>query len=321
MTIALFIASLLLVATLTAAASALRSVNRIWLRHWVEERLAGGARTSLSVEDVHRLLLAASTGVALVAFATGAAIGTRWAMTRSALLEQIAIAALLVLIVGQLIPRAVGRRWATRLVPALVPGLRALAAMLEPLMRPARALANSNAPPADIASMSETGERETLEDLLRESELEGVGDPRENAIISDVVDFTEMRASDVMTPRNEIFALDRSLAPSELSAMVAQAKYSRVPIIDGTLDRVVGMLYAFDVFKWWRGEGAPPIRNVLFVPATLGATDLLFKLLRDRIHLAIVQDASQQTVGLVTLEDLLEEVVGDIHDEHDEPAA
>jgi putative hemolysin len=320
MTIALFVAGLLLVATLTAAASALRSVNRIWLRHWVEERLAGGGRTSPSVEDVHRLLLAASTGVALVAFATGAAIGTRWAITRSALLEQIVGALLLVLVVGQLIPRAIGRRWATRLVPALVPGLRALSTMLEPLMRPARALADANSAPADAAAMSETGERETLEDLLRESELEGVGDPRENAIISDVVDFTEMRAADVMTPRGEIFYLDRSLAPAELSAMVAQAKYSRVPITDGTIDRVIGMLYAFDVFKW-KGEGAPPIRNVMFVPATLGATDLLFKLLRERVHLAIVQDASLQTVGLVTLEDLLEEVVGDIHDEHDEPAA
>jgi CBS domain containing-hemolysin-like protein len=57
------------------------------------------------------------------------------------------------------------------------------------------------------------------------------------------------------------------------------------------------------------------------VPSTLGATDLLFKLLRERIHLAIVQDTAQKTVGLITLEDLLEEVVGDIHDEHDEPAA
>lgn len=320
MTIALFIAGLMLVATLTAAAAALRSVNRIWLRHWVEERLAGGARTSLSVEDVHRLLLAASTGVALVAFATGAAIGTRWAITRTALLEQLVIAALLVLVVGQLIPRAIGRRWATALVPALVPGLRALATMLEPLMRPARALANANSPPADVSGTSETAERETLEDLLRESELEGVGDPRENAIISDVVDFTEKRAADMMTPRAEIFALDKSLPPAELSGMIAQAKYSRVPITDGGIDQVVGMLHAFDVFKW-RGEGAPPIRQVMFVPATLGATDLLFKLLRERIHLAIVQDAAQKTVGLLTLEDLLEEVVGDIHDEHDEPAA
>src|SRR6185436_19570313 len=166
----------------------------------------------------------------------------------------------------------------------------------------------------------EIAERETLEDLLRESELEGVGDPRENAIISDVVDFTEMRAADMMTPRGEIFSLDQSLPPAELSAMVAQAKYSRVPITDGSIDHVIGMLYAFDVFKW-KGEGAPPIRKVMFVPMTLGATDLLFKLLRERIHLAIVQDGSQKTVGLVTLEDLLEEVVGDIHDEHDEPAA
>jgi putative hemolysin len=319
-TIALFIAGLLLVATLTAAAAALRSVNRIWLRHWVEERLTGRERAPLSVEDVHRLLLAASTAVALVAFATGAAIGTRWAMTQTALIEQVVIAALLVLVFGQLIPRAIGRRWATALVPALVPGLRAVATMFEPLMRPARALANARAPRTRDGEMSVTGEREALEDLLRESELEGVGDPRENAIISDVVDFTEKRAVDVMTPREQIFFLEKDLPPSELSRLVAQAKYGRVPITDGGVDNVVGMIHAFDVLKW-KADEAPQLRKVIFVSGMLGATDLLFKLLRERVHLAIVQDGGHHTMGLVTLEDLLEELVGDIHDEHDEPAA
>jgi putative hemolysin len=102
--------------------------------------------------------------------------------------------------------------------------------------------------------------------------------------------------------------------------MIAQAKYSRVPVTRGDIDHVIGMLHAFDVFKW-KGEGAPPMRTVMFVSDTQGATDLLFRLLRERIHLAVVQDAALKTVGLVTLEDLLEELVGDIHDEHDEPAA
>lgn len=320
MTIALFIVGLLIVATLTAAAAALRYVNRIWLRHWVEERLAGGRKTALSVEDVHRLLLAASTAVALVAFATGAVIGTRWSMTRTALLEQTAIAALLVLVAGQLIPRAIGRRWATAIVPALVPGLRALSIVLDPLVRPARALADAYAPRANRDNMTETAEREALDDLLRESELEGVGDPRENAIISDVVDFTEKRSVDVMTPRADVFSLEKSLSPAELSAAIAQAKYSRVPITDGGLDHVVGMVHALDICKWKSGRELPT-RRVVIAPDSMGATDLLFKLLRERVHLAIVQDAAKRTVGLVTLEDLLEEVVGDIHDEHDEPSA
>jgi putative hemolysin len=320
MTLALYAAGLLLVATLTAAAAAVRSVNRIWLRHWVEERLAGGKGLSLSVEDVQRVLLAASTGVALVAFATGAVIGTRWAERPHVLLEQIAIATLLVLVVGQLIPRAIGRRWATALVPVLVPGLRGIAALFAPLITSARAIARvgrtritSDASPASV-------EREALEDLLREGELEGVGDPGESAIISGVVDFTEMRARDVMTAREEIFHLDRSLPVHQVVEQIAQAKYSRVPITEGGVDRVVGMLHAFDMLKLQNGS-LPPLRRIVFAQDSTLATDLLFRLMRERVHLAIVQDAESRTVGLITLEDLLEEVVGDIRDEHDEPAA
>ena len=160
--------------------------------------------------------------------------------------------------------------------------------------------------------------RDALEDLLREGELEGVGDAGESAIISGVVDFSEKRARDVMTPRDEIFHLEKRVPVIELVAHVAQAKYSRVPITDGGLDRVVGMLHAFDVLKW--DDGAlPPLRRVVLAPEATVASELLFRMLRERVHLAIIQDASLRTVGLVTLEDLLEELVGDIRDEHDEP--
>jgi putative hemolysin len=319
----LIVLGLTLVGVLTAAAAAVRSVNRIWLRHWVEERLAGGATTALSVEDVQRLILAASTAVALAAFATGVGIGTRWADDLQTLLERIAIATLLVLVIGQLIPRAIGRRWATRLVPALVPGLRAVAALLAPLVSMARAMVVAAGPPVVDVALTKTGEREALEELLREGELEGVGDAGESAIISGVVDFTEKLARDVMTARAEIFHLERRLPVPQLVAQVAQAKYSRVPITDGGLDKVVGMIHAFDVLKWDAGA-LPPLRRVVFAAETTVATDLLSRMLRERVHLAIVQDASMRTIGLVTLEDLLEELVGEIrdeHDEHEEPAS
>jgi putative hemolysin len=80
------------------------------------------------------------------------------------------------------------------------------------------------------------------------------------------------------------------------------------------------MLHAFDVLKW-DGDARPQLRKVVFAPETAVATELLFRMLRERVHLAIIQDATARTVGLVTLEDLLEELVGDIRDEHDEPGA
>lgn len=320
MTLALFGAGLVLVAVLTAAAAAVRSVSRIWLRHWVEARLAGTGARTLALEDTQNMLLAASTAVAIVAFATGAVLGSRWATVPRTLVEQLVIAAVLVLIVGQLVPRAIGRRWATSLVPLTVPALRVLAVLLAPLVSAARAVAGARRPGLAPAALAVTDEREVLEDLLREGELEGVGDAGESAIISGVVEFTEKRVRDVMTPRNEIFALEQRVPAAELAAQFGQTKYSRVPITDGDIDRVVGMLHAFDVLKW-DGGPRPALRTVVFARDTAGATELLYKMLRERVHLAIIQDGAARTVGLVTLEDLLEELVGDIRDEHDEPAA
>ena len=319
MTMLLMIVGLALVAVLTAAAAAVRSVNRIWLRHWVEQRLAGRATTSLSLDDVQRLLLAAGTAVALVAFATGAAMGERWPDDFQTLIERVAIAALVVLVLGQLVPRAVGRRWGTSLVPKLVPGLRGVTNVLNPVVRLAQRAVAFSAGTAAPAEAPQRDEREQLEDLLREGELEGLGDAGESAIISGVVDFTVKRAREVMTPRAEIFHLDRSLDGNALLGQVAQARYSRVPVTDGGLDHVVGLIHAFDALKWEPGTPLP-LRRAAFARDDEPATDLLARMLRGRMHLVVVQDAAGQTAGVVTLEDLLEELVGDIRDEHDEPA-
>jgi putative hemolysin len=316
-TLVLVVAALVVVGVLTAAATAVHSVSRIWLRHWVEQRLAGTAAAELPVESIQRLLLAAGTAVALMAFATGAVLGARWQHEPLVLAERLAIAALLVLVAGQLVPRAIGRRWAGQIVTRLVPMLRWLVLGLAPLVAAAQALATlgRRRGPAPASQ-----DNQALEELLREGELEGVGDAGESAIITGVVEFTGKRARDMMTPRAEIFAIEQSVAVAELAAQVAHSRYSRVPITDGGLDNVVGMLHAFDVLRWQSGP-RPETRRVVFARDTAVAGELLSRMLRERHHLAIIQDGNQRTVGLVTLEDLLEELVGDIRDEHDEPAA
>ena len=103
------------------------------------------------------------------------------------------------------------------------------------------------------------------------------------------------------------------------ATQIAQSAYSRVPVYHETLDNIIGMVHAFDVLKSY-GEAMPRIRPVAFAAPTDACNELLFRMLRSRLHLAIVRDMDQKVVGLVTLEDLLEELVGDIRDEHDEPA-
>jgi putative hemolysin len=162
-------------------------------------------------------------------------------------------------------------------------------------------------------------ERDTIQDLLREGELEGVGEREEMEIITGVMSFGEKRVRDVMIPRQEIFAIERSASARAVAEEFATSAFSRVPVFEGSLDHVVGMLHAFDVLKTG-GMRPPALRPVATAPESMTCSELLFRMLRRSQHLAIVQDDEQRTVGLVTLEDLLEELVGDIRDEHDEPA-
>jgi putative hemolysin len=161
--------------------------------------------------------------------------------------------------------------------------------------------------------------RDSIEELLREGAREGVGETQEIAIIAGVVQFGEKTARDVMTPREQVFALDVATPPRDLARQVAASGFSRVPLYRGTLDQVVGMTHAFDVFTT-AGERAPPLRAVTLADARTPCNELLFSMLRGRRHLAVVRGEDGRTLGIVSLEDLLEELVGDIRDEHDDPA-
>ncbi|MFL5575381.1 MAG: CNNM domain-containing protein, partial [Gemmatimonadaceae bacterium] len=275
---AVLLLMLLGVAWLTGAATAVRSVSRIWLRHWVEQRLHGANAVELYLDRPQRLLLAASTGTALLVFVGGALIGAAFPGPPLVLAERVVLAALLVLVFGQLVPRAVARRWATRLLPVLLPVLRLLDLALTPLLLLARAV--TRAARRDVVPATpEEAARENIEELLREGELEGVGEHDEIAIITGVVEFGGKTLADMMTPRDEVFAVERDTPPREMARRIAQSKYSRVPVYHGTLDQVVGMVHAFDVLKAG-GDAAPPVRPVGVALASKHCNELLFDMLR-----------------------------------------
>jgi putative hemolysin len=309
-----FVLMLLIVACLTAGAMAVRSVSRIWLRHWTERRLRGSGAAVTYLERPHRLLIGASTGVALTLVLSGVMLGLKHG--GSQLLIDVAVFVTLVVLVGQVLARAVARQWPTHLVPVVIPVLHAVELIVSPIV----ALGRRAAAPFERSRgrASVDVEREALHDLLREGELEGVGEHEEIAIINGVVEFGAKHVRDVMTPRAEIFALADTLDARALAARIAQSNYSRVPIYHETLDDVRGMVLAFDVLKAG-AETIPPLRPVATATIDAPCNELLFRMLRERRHLAVVRDAAGATAGLVSLEDLLEELVGDIRDEHDEP--
>ena len=309
----LFIA-LALVAWLTAGAMAVRSVSRIWLRHWAEQQLRGAAAAITYLERPNRLLTAASAGVALTLLIAGMILGS--VSGGLALVWASLVFAGFAVLFGQLIPRAVARRWPSTVAPFVLPILRIADVLTTPITSAGHAIVHPlvRAP----RQPTPTVERDPIQDLLREGELEGIGERDEIAIISGVVEFSEKVVRDVMTPRSEIFALPDGVDPHTMASQIAQSRYSRVPIYHGTLDNILGMVHAFDVIKA-HGETPAALRPVATSAPEAPCNELLFRMLRERVHLAIVRDQGGRTLGLVTLEDLLEELVGDIRDEHDEP--
>src|SRR5262249_21155435 len=152
-----------------------------------------------------------------------------------------------VVLFGQLIPRAVARRWPALVAPFVLPVLRLTDLVTLPILGAGRMVARffvqertEGIPEAD---------RDTIQDLLREGELEGIGEREEIAIISGVVEFSEKVVREVMTPRSDIFALPEGMDARSMATQIAQSGYSRVPIYRATLDDVAGMVHAFDVIK------------------------------------------------------------------------
>ena len=303
------------VAWLTAASIAVRSSSRIWLRHWIEHQPAGFDVAERYLERPTRLIIAAAAGNALATLLAGAIV-TAWAPRGARTAAYLLVAALFLLVVAKIIPRAVARRWPSRLIPILLPPLQVVEFLLSPVIALGRWVERAAA--RGTGAIPETHEgRDNIEDLLREGEMEGVGARDEIAIITGVVRFGEKRLRDVMTPRAQVFALDVSLPPEELARRIADSEYSRVPITrNNSLDEIAGMIHAFDVL---RADGdQPAIRPMPDAPADARCNELLYRMLRASAHLAVVRESDGRTAGIVSLEDLLEELVGDIRDEHDE---
>ncbi len=148
--------------------------------------------------------------------------------------------------------------------------------------------------------------------------------PLERQMLRNLLHFSEHTVDDVAVPRADIIAIEESASFADLVALFTEAGHSRIPVYRGTLDTIVGMVHIRDAFGILaRGEAHPKtleplIRQPLYVPESMGVLDLLVEMRAKRTHLAIVLDEYSGTEGLLTFEDLVEEIVGDVEDEHDD---
>jgi CBS domain containing-hemolysin-like protein len=174
----------------------------------------------------------------------------------------------------------------------------------------------------------ETTLRDELEEVIEshEGEVPAVGDLShvERQMLRNLLHFGERSVGDIAVPRVDIIAVPSTISFEALVAAFAEAGHSRLPVYEGSLDACIGMVHIKDIFTL-EVSGAPKpdnisalVRSPLFVPESMGVLDLLARMRADRVHLAIVVDEFGGTEGLVTIEDVVEEIVGEIEDEHDE---
>ncbi|MCY7281366.1 MAG: hemolysin family protein [Sphingomonas bacterium] len=164
---------------------------------------------------------------------------------------------------------------------------------------------------------------EAIDDAEGERPISGDLSPHERQMLRNLLHFGDRTAGEVAVTRGDIIAVPDTIAFDDLAAAFAEAGHSRLPVYANSLDHVVGMIHIKDVFVAARDPSiertiAALLRTPLFVPESMGVLELLARMRAERMHLAIIVDEFGGTEGLVTIEDVVEEIVGDIEDEHDE---
>lgn len=177
-----------------------------------------------------------------------------------------------------------------------------------------------------LAKMFRVSDDRTITDdelltIVEEAETEGSIDATRSELIQNAIEFNDLEAWDVLTPRVDIAALDITTGKEEAAKLFLETGYSRVPVYEGDLDKVLGILNQKDFHNYIAGTEkniSDFVKPVVYVAGSMKIAHLLKRLQQNKTHIAIIVDEYGGTAGLVTMEDIIEELVGDIYDEHDE---
>jgi putative hemolysin len=237
--------------------------------------------------------------------------GDRWLAAFSAALT------LSILLFSEIVPKTMGAIYWQRLGPATAHILRVLIVALKPILVPLSWFNRLITPRGGRGPKVSRAELEVLAEIGRR---EGSIDEAEWRVVSNVINLDQVRVSEVMTPRTRMVAVEVDAGVSAAKALILETGHMRIPVYEESQDSIVGVLLARDV---WQADvsGIEDLRRVMrqprFVPAGKPVEDLIPEMRHERINLAIVIDEYGGTAGLVTLEDLIEEIVGEIRDEHE----
>jgi len=323
----LAVACLVVTMFFSAAEMAFIAANRLRLRHQAEEGDAVAAAYLESFRHPERLLSTAMMGVTIAHIVAASAVtfallprfgGWAWLIAAGTVTP-------VMLVFGEIIPKAVAREWATDLILKAYRPLIWMSRVLTPFVALANALVSLvlrlfGGPRVDTRQFVS---REELKALLQLEPGEAAVSTQEAEMIDKIFDLGDTTVREVMVPLVDVVMLPDTATVADVVALIRQRGFSRIPIYSQRETNVVGIVAAMDLLR--RGGQAHGVAEIMrpptFVPETKRIDDLLREMQKGRTQLAIVVDEYGGGTGLVTLEDIVEQIVGEIHDEHDRTPA
>ena len=322
---------------------ALVAVRRTQIELWIREGRRGARAAARAIDDLDGAIAATQLGITLASIGLGFIGEPALARLIAPLLHVIGVGALaaahtvaialafalitfLHVVVGELAPKAIALDYPGRVAlfcarPLLVFG-RAFRPVLWALNSAGGALVRAIGvkPPGHGEAVHSP---EELSLLVTESRAAGRIRPYAGRILGNVFRLTRTTVRDVMVPRGDVLAIERGISDEDLLDLMRGTGFTRIPVYEGGLDDVVGILHTKDLFHVYARRGAvileDAIRPVTFMRSDIPVVDALRQFRRGRRHLAVVRDSEGPVLGVCTLEDVLEEIVGEIEDEHDQP--
>jgi CBS domain containing-hemolysin-like protein len=324
---ALAAASVLLAAFFAASETAIVFANKAHIRQLSETGNARATAVIRLLEERNRLhstLLLAENFFIVLAAALGTVIATHlFADTTTAVFASAIVTSMIVVLVSKLAPKGLAARNPDRLALIVVYPMLFVMRIVSPVARLLAAAADSFAGPGPQGmSCTAVVTEEDIKAMINLGEEGGSLKEEEKELLHKVFEFGDTLASEAMRPRTEIVSVPSNATLQEVFSLVSEFGYSRYPVIENTIDTVIGILYIKDILvAMSAGEVKREddiqrfIRAAYFIPENKRVSELLSEMQQERFQLAIVIDEFGGTAGLVTLEDLIEEIVGSIHDE------
>ncbi len=322
----LLVIMLILCALASASETALTSVSRIKLKNLVEE----GDKKAQEIEQILAnpnvflsTILIVNSVATIIASSLATILALRFFQAWGDIIETVLLS-LLVLIFCEITPKTAAVQNPLRWARALIAPVRGAAWLLRPVVWILGKITNAlvRILGGQVVRHGPFVTEEELRLLVTVGEEEGVLEEAETEMIHSIFEFADTPVREVMIPRIDIVALESDITLNEAVDQALEGGFSRIPVYEETIDNIIGVLYTKDMLKQLReGHEAQPIRDLVrpayFVPETKKLDDLLREIRQKRVHLAIVIDEYGSVSGLVTIEDLVEEIVGDIQDEYD----